>query len=159
MNSITPEAARNVLKDTPNGVQDIGVVFIGKDKKRTKVTFIKKNDQTKNNGCIAKYGDKFLVGYTEDKTKFYLGTIDASVTIKDQFEEVTDVTGWGDRDDSFRSLSSGNIFWVKAPQNKGNKLVIYEFNTAGTVDPTHEIHNGVVLGYLALFVGILLMLI
>ncbi|ELP89351.1 hypothetical protein EIN_287870 [Entamoeba invadens IP1] len=163
MNSITPEVVHNgVPVYTPNGVQDIGVVSIGKNKKRTNVNFIKQNAQTKNNGCIAKYGEKFLVGYTEDNTKFYLGTIDSSATMKDQFEEVTDVTGWGDRDDSFRSLNSGNIFWVKAPQNDGNKLIIYEFDTA-TVDPTPEesgeINNGAKLGYLAVFVGMLLMLI
>ncbi|ELP83963.1 hypothetical protein EIN_500610 [Entamoeba invadens IP1] len=138
MNSITPEAGTDVNAGAPNGVQDIGVVSIGKDKKRSKVTFIKQSDTDKTNGCIAKYGEKFLVGYMDKSKDYYLGTIDASVKMTNPFEKVTEVTGWGDRDDSFRTLSSGNIFWVRAPDNNGNKLIISEFNVAGGVVPDSE---------------------
>ncbi|ELP92350.1 hypothetical protein EIN_123710 [Entamoeba invadens IP1] len=123
-NSITPESTNTA--NPAAAIQEIGVIDIGLNKKRKSVTFLKSSGKKRSSGCIAKYNEKFLLGYKEG-SDFYLGTIDAKVTVKDQFEKVTGATIWGDRDDSFRLMRNGNIFWVGAPNNKGNTLIISEF--------------------------------
>ncbi|ELP90940.1 hypothetical protein EIN_362330 [Entamoeba invadens IP1] len=127
MNSIQPESASTA--NPQSAIQDIGVVSINANKTRSKVDFIKISDKKKSNGCIAKFEGNFLVGYKQG-TDFFLGSIDSNAKIMNDFENVTDVTGWGDRDDSFRNMEEGGIFWVRAPNDKGNILIITEFSAA-----------------------------
>ncbi|ELP83585.1 hypothetical protein EIN_077400 [Entamoeba invadens IP1] len=88
------------------------IASIGKNKKRTKIDNIKQNRESKQNGCIAKYGKKFLIGYQEGK-EYHLGAMNGDMQLTNKFEVVTDVTGWGDRDDSFRKLQNGDFFGLE----------------------------------------------
>lgn len=142
MNSYQPETGGN----TYTGKQDIGLIWIGKDKKRTNVKFLTSTDDVDElNGCIATYSvDKsFLVGYSSG-SRYYLGIADREGMMLKDFEDVTSMTKWGDRDDSFRRMKSGKIFWVHAPVDNGKQLVIT------TLVPSYATMTSVVIALLAI---------
>ncbi|ELP89636.1 hypothetical protein EIN_201610 [Entamoeba invadens IP1] len=121
------------------------IASIGKDKKRIKIDNIKQNGEKNKMGA--------LLSMVKSK-EYHLGAMNGDMQLTNKFEVVTDVTGWGDRDDSFRKLQNGGIFWVRAPQDKGDKLVISEFN--GIDDGDNVDFN--YMETIALVIGLLILL-
>ena len=117
--------------DKNAGDQDIVLAFIGKDKKRASVKYLTNTPGVnEDDSCIARLGKnslRYLVGWKAGN-EYYLGVIDSEGEYAVDPVNVANTTKWGNRDDSFRTFEGdGSVFWLYAPNSRGNKILISTF--------------------------------
>jgi len=118
--------------------QDIGLVFVGSDKKLSgSVKWLTNSNEDKVDPGLARYGNfsseqVFLVGW-KTSTKRFLGLMDATGKItngpKDVstmiIDNVNSTISWGARDDTWRTLDDGSVVWLEAPTSPKNMIRVY----------------------------------